>query len=95
MSRQPFLKTQYPIHLLFAAAVVCFGVSSVQGNIGHYKNAVTSEAALISYYTFESGEAADTKSANQGTAAGTVRYDTGIGGGHYSTGPWHGRGSAR
>jgi hypothetical protein len=76
------MKTKYPIYLLSAVAVVWSGVISVRGDIGHYKNAVTSEAALISYYTFETGDAADTKSANQGTTEGTVSFDSGIGGGN-------------
>ncbi len=62
-----------------AAGVIGAGVA--HGSITQYKSAVTGEPGLVSYYTFDAGTAADSKASNNGTAAGTVNYDAGPGGG--------------
>ncbi len=52
----------------------------VGNNIARYQSTIQSEAALLSYYTFDAGDAQDAKNAHLGTAAGTVTYGTGPGG---------------
>jgi hypothetical protein len=45
----------------------------------NYQAAVRAEPSLISYYTFDAGDATDTKGTNNGTAVGTATFDTGTG----------------
>jgi hypothetical protein len=55
-------------------------VSVEVGNyLSNYQAAVLAEPGLISYYTFDSGDARDSKGTNNGTAVGTVAYGAGVG----------------
>ena len=75
------MQTSLPIHIGIAAAASLFGASSVQGTITDYQSAVRGETSLVSYYTFDAGNADDSKASNNGTPAGVVNYATGVGGG--------------
>jgi hypothetical protein len=44
-----------------------------------YKTTVKNEPALISYYTFDSEDATDSRASNNGTIVGTVNFEPGIG----------------
>ncbi len=50
-------------------------------SITEYQAAVKNEPALISYYTFDAGNANDAQAANNGTVVGNATYGTGVGGG--------------
>ena len=65
--------------LVFITAVLMS--LTVRGTLVEYQNSVRNEATLISYYTFDSGNANDTKSTFNGTPEGTVDFGTGVGGG--------------
>ncbi|MFO1499273.1 MAG: LamG-like jellyroll fold domain-containing protein, partial [Verrucomicrobiota bacterium] len=61
---------------LLASGSCCF---QLQATLTEYQTAVKNEASLIAYYTFDAGNANDSKATYHGTAAGTVAYDTGVG----------------
>ncbi len=54
-------------------------VVQVGNNIARYQATVLAEPSLISYYTFDAGDAQDAKSAHPGTVANAVNYQTGPG----------------
>jgi Concanavalin A-like lectin/glucanases superfamily len=47
--------------------------------LANYQAKVLSEPGLISYYTFDASDAHDYKGSNNGSAVGSVVYDTGVG----------------
>ena len=47
--------------------------------LANYQAKVLGEPSLISYYTFDASDARDYKGTNNGTAVGSVVYDTGVG----------------
>jgi len=55
-------------------------VVQVDNNIANYQATVLGESSLLSYYTFDAGDAQDAKSANPGTVANVVSYGPGPGG---------------
>jgi Concanavalin A-like lectin/glucanases superfamily len=55
-------------------------IVQVGNNIARYQTTVLGESSLISYYTFDAGDARDAKNAHPGTVANSVTYDTGPGG---------------
>lgn len=61
--------------------VLWLGASTLQASLTEYQAAVRSEPSLISYYTFDAGEALDTKASNHGTVVGSAAYEAGAGGG--------------
>jgi len=64
---------------LLAAAL--FLGAAARASISEYQTAVRNEAGLISYYTFDAGDAADSQSSNHGTVVGNGSFATGVGGG--------------
>lgn len=68
-----------PIYCV-ASAVLSFPML-VCASITEYQAAVRGEASLISYYTFDAGNAEDSKSSNHGTVVGSATFGTGIGAG--------------
>ncbi|MCZ7640586.1 MAG: LamG domain-containing protein [Verrucomicrobia bacterium] len=60
---------------------LALGTCASRASLTEYQAAVRSEPSLISYYTFDAGNARDTKAANHGTVSGNATYDTGAGGG--------------
>lgn len=75
MNMSSFLRRLIP--LIAGALSIC----PARASLTQYRAAVTNEASLISYYTFDASSAADAKGLHDGTAAGTVSYATGVGGG--------------
>ncbi len=75
------MKTSSKFFLRSAMAAGIFIAGEARGTLADYQGAVQNEASLISYYTFDGGNAQDSKAANHGTAAGTVSYGVGAGGG--------------
>jgi hypothetical protein len=55
-------------------------IVNVGNNMARYQTTVLGESSLISYYTFDAGDAQDAKNAHPGTVANAVTYDTGPGG---------------
>jgi hypothetical protein len=53
---------------------------AVGNYVSNYQATVLAEPSLIAYYTFDAGDARDSKGTNDGTAVGTVAYVTGVGG---------------
>jgi hypothetical protein len=51
----------------------------VGNNLAPYQGAVRSESSLISYYTFDVGDAKDSKGTNDGVGLGTVSFGGGVG----------------
>jgi hypothetical protein len=47
--------------------------------LANYQAKVLGESGLISYYTFDANDARDYKGTNNGSAVGSVVYDTGVG----------------
>jgi len=54
-------------------------VLQVGNNLAQYQAAVTNEASLISYYTFDGADAADRKGTNDGSIVNTVQFTQGVG----------------
>ena len=52
----------------------------VGNNIARYQATVLGESSLLSYYTFDDGDARDAKNAHPGTPAGSVLFSPGVGG---------------
>ena len=63
---------------LAATALICG--SSAEALLAEYQTAVTNEASLISYYTFEQSDVADMHGTNNGTLMGTTAFAVGAGG---------------
>lgn len=55
-------------------------VLQVGNNMARYQATVLGESSLISYYTFDAGDAQDARNAHPGTVANTVTFETGPGG---------------
>ncbi len=55
-------------------------IVQVGNDIANYQATVQAASSLISYYTFDAGDAQDTKNAHPGTVANVVAYGTGPGG---------------
>ena len=55
-------------------------VVSVGNNVGRYQAVVLSDPDLISYYTFDAGNAMDLHGTNNGTLEGSVSFSSGPGG---------------
>ena len=66
--------------VLAGAVLTLLWPLAAQAVLTDYQTAVKAEASLISYYTFDSSNAADTKAAHAGTLAGTTAFASGIGG---------------
>lgn len=75
------MKTSLPLNIGIAAAASLFGGNLAQATLTDYQSAIRGEASLVSQYTFDGGNANDSKSSNNGSAAGVVDYATGVGGG--------------
>jgi hypothetical protein len=73
------LKTQSAA--LFLGATMLFWGATATATLRTYQNAVTNEASLISYYTFDKTNANDSFGQNNGTLQGTARFSQGVGGG--------------
>jgi len=54
-------------------------IVQVGNNIGRYQTTVQREPSLISYYTFDSGDALDSRNAHPGTIANTATFSAGPG----------------
>ena len=54
-------------------------VLQVGNNLARYQSAVKSEPSLISYYTFDAGDATDTNGTNNGDVVGTAAFGPGVG----------------
>lgn len=52
----------------------------VGNNLARYQATVLGESSLISYYTFDAGDAQDARNAHPGTIANTVAFEAGPGG---------------
>jgi hypothetical protein len=63
---------------LGAAALIC--ATPARALLADYRTAVTNEASVISYYTFEQNNAADVRGPNHGTLMGTTAFAAGVGG---------------
>ena len=55
-------------------------ILQVGNNIARYQATVLGESSLLSYYTFDNGDAQDAKNAHPGTVANTVAFGAGAGG---------------
>ncbi len=55
-------------------------IVQVGNNLVRYQAAVLGESSLLSYYTFDAGDAQDAKHAHPGTVANTVAFGAGAGG---------------
>jgi hypothetical protein len=55
-------------------------IVQVGNNMARYQATVLGESSLISYYTFDAGDAQDARNAHPGTVANTAAYETGPGG---------------
>jgi len=55
-------------------------IVQVGNNMARYQATVLAEGSLISYYTFDAGDAQDARNAHPGTVAGTVAFSAGPGG---------------
>ncbi|HVV72501.1 MAG TPA: LamG-like jellyroll fold domain-containing protein, partial [Verrucomicrobiae bacterium] len=60
-------------------AISSTAVVQTGAKLTSYQAAVRAEPSLISYYTFDAGDATDSKGTNTGTAIGTASFDTGVG----------------
>jgi hypothetical protein len=65
---------------LACAALAWLCPSSGRATLADYQTAVTNEASLISYYTFDQSNPADVRGTNSGTLMGTTAFATGVGG---------------
>ena len=54
-------------------------VVQVGNDLARYQAAVRGEVGLISYYTFDASDAADTKGTNSGSLVGNVTFSAGVG----------------
>lgn len=63
---------------LAGSAVCLLWHSSALADLGDYQSAVTNEASLISYYTFEASSATDVHGTNNGALAGTASFAAGV-----------------
>ncbi len=75
------MKTALRILPCCLVATVLYSPQSILASITEYQAAVKSEASLISYYTFDAGNANDAQAANNGTVVGSATYGPGGGGG--------------
>lgn len=75
------MKTALPILPCCLVATLLCSTQSMLASITEYQAAVKSEPSLISYYTFDAGNANDSQAANNGTVVGNATYGTGVGGG--------------
>src|SRR5690349_11055318 len=66
--------------LLLAAAGLCTLENSL-ADLAQYQAAVQAETSLVSYYTFEAGNASDSVGSNHGTLQGSPTFTVGIGNG--------------
>ena len=65
--------------LILFLALAVFWCTSAQATLGDYQTAVTNQASLISYYTFDRTNAVDNFGPNNGSVQGTVQFQTGVG----------------
>ncbi len=56
-------------------------ITPARASITEYQAAVRGETTLVSYYTFDAGNAQDSQSSNHGTLAGSATFGTGVGAG--------------
>ncbi|HEY5909075.1 MAG TPA: LamG-like jellyroll fold domain-containing protein [Verrucomicrobiae bacterium] len=61
---------------LGAAALLC--TPTAHATLADYKNAVTNEAGIISFYTFDQSNAIDSRGLHNGTASGGASFGPGI-----------------
>lgn len=79
----PFVAKTSCFHHYSALAGVALGLlwySAVQADLSDYQTSVTSEASLISYYTFDLSDAEDVYGVNNGTLTDTTAFAAGVGG---------------
>lgn len=65
--------------LSLCTATLSTGVSPALATLADYQTAVTNEASIISYYTFDRANATDSLGLHNGTVQGTTSFDQGIG----------------
>jgi Concanavalin A-like lectin/glucanases superfamily len=66
--------------ILAGAILLLLHTSPARALLADYQSAVTNEPGLISYYTFEQGDASDAYGTNNGTLMGTTVFTNGVGG---------------
>jgi hypothetical protein len=65
---------------LTAVALALLWHSPVRATLADYHAAVTNEASILSYYTFDQSDATDVVRGTNGTLMGTTAFATGVGG---------------
>jgi hypothetical protein len=63
-----------------ASSTAEIALGTLPTKVKRYQDAVRAESSLISYYTFDTVNAADSSGANNGSLQGSMRFDSGIGG---------------
>jgi hypothetical protein len=77
---RPFPEKVCRLGALAGVALALLSPSPARALLAEYHTAVTNEASLISYYTFDQSDAADAKGTNNGTLVGAPTFATGAGG---------------